>query len=222
MAGTIFERSHTPLQKWFYAMYLFAMSRHGVPAKEIQRQLSVTYKTAWRIGHQIRRYMSRVDGNTPLGGHVEVDETLIGGKERHGLPGRGSWRKITVMGMVERGGAVMTKIVPTVERKRLLPHILGNVKPGSTISTDELKSYFTLPKHGYTHGTVNHSKEEWVDGIHHTNTIEGVWSIIKRSIRGTHVHVSRKHLWKYLGEFEYRFNMRHAPEAMFARLLLSF
>src|SRR5271154_6589966 len=96
MAGTPFERSSTPLQKWFYAIYLFTTSRHGVPAKELQRQLSVTYKTAWRMGHEIRKYMAKVDGNTPLSGNIEVDETYIGGKSKGGKRGRGAPNKAIV------------------------------------------------------------------------------------------------------------------------------
>src|SRR5208337_2555552 len=105
MVGTPFENSHTPLQKWFYAMYLFTTSRHGVPAKELQRQLGITYKTAWRMAHEIRKYMARVDGDDDLSGHVEADETLIGGKHS-GIRGRGAKGKTVVFGMVERGGDV--------------------------------------------------------------------------------------------------------------------
>ena len=222
MVGTPFERSRTPLQKWFYAMYLFTTSRHGVPAKELQRQLGVTYKTAWRMAHKIRKYMGTVDGDPPLGGHVEADETYIGGRRSGGKRGRGAPGKTVVFGMVERGGDVMTRVVPNVRRATLERHIVENIKGGATVSTDELSSYAKIARLGYDHGTVNHSADQWVDGIHHTNSIEGFWSQIKRSIRGTHIHVSRKHLSKYLGEFEFRYNLRHAPETMFARLLMSF
>jgi transposase len=219
MVGTPFYNSHTPLQKWFYAMYLFTTTRHGVPAKELQRQLSVNYKTAWRMGHQIRKYLGLVDGDAPLSGHVEADETMIGGKRRGGKRGRGAPGKTVVFGMLERQGDVMTRIVENVRRATLEPHILANVKKGSTVSTDELKSYAKLARHGYEHGSVNHGAEEWVKGIHHTQGIEGFWSILKRSIRGTHVHVSRKHLAKYLAEFEFRWNLRDDPASMFPLLL---
>jgi transposase len=219
MVGTPFYNSHTPLQKWFYAMYLFTTTRHGVPAKELQRQLSVNYKTAWRMAHEIRKYLGLVDGNEPLSGHVEADETMIGGKRSGGKRGRGAPGKTTVFGMLERDGDVMTRIVENVRRATLEPHIVANVAKGSTVSTDELKSYAKLARLGYEHGTVNHAKEEWVSGKHHTNGIEGFWSILKRSIRGTHVHVSRQHLAKYLAEFEFRWNSRHDPETMFPRLL---
>src|SRR3970040_1939662 len=96
MAGTPYERSSTPLQKWFYAMYLFTTSRHGVPAKELQRQLGITYKTAWRMGHELRKYMAQVDGDDPLEGHIEVDETMIGGRRKGGKRGRGAPGKTVV------------------------------------------------------------------------------------------------------------------------------
>jgi transposase len=219
MVGTPFYNSHTPLQKWFYAMYLFTTTRHGVPAKELQRQLSVNYKTAWRMGHEIRKYLGFVDGDAPLSGHIEADETMIGGKRSGGKRGRGAPGKTVVFGMFEREGDIMTRIVENVRRATLEPHILANVKKGSTVSTDELKSYAKLARRGYTHGAVNHGGEEWVKGIHHTQGIEGFWSILKRSIRGTHVHVSRKHLAKYLAEFEFRWNLRDDPASMFPLLL---
>ncbi len=222
MAGTIFKRSRTSLQKWFYATYLFTTTRHGVPAKELQRQLSVTYKCAWRIGHEIRKHMTAVDGDPPLSGHVEVDETYVGGRRSGGKRGRGAPGKTVVFGMLERAGDVMTRVVPNVRRTTLEPHIIENVETDSKISSDELRSYGRLSRLGYDHRSVNHSADEWVRGDTHVNSIEGFWSQLKRSIRGTHVHVSGKHLPKYLGEFEYRYNMRKHPEVMFARLLLSF
>ena len=225
MAGTPFARSSTPLQKWFYAMYLFTTSRHGVSGKELQRQLGVTYKTAWRMGHKIRKYMGRVDGDPPLSGHIETDETYVGGKPRkHGKRGEFKYRtiKTTVFGMIERDGDVITRVVPNARRKTLIPHIVANVEKGSTVSTDEWHPYKALPSQGYKHLIVKHKIREYVNGEAHTNTLDGFWSILKRSIQGTHVHVSRKHMSKYLVEFEYRYNMRKSPEAMFARLLLSF
>ena len=222
MAGTPFERSRTPLQKWFYAMYLFTTSRHGVPAKELQRQLGVTYKCAWRMGHEIRKYMGVVDGDSGLSGHVEVDETYIGGKIE--VKGNGTSQysnKTVVLGMVERNGDVMTKVVPNTQTKTLIPIVEKNVEKGSTISSDEYQVYKTLRK-DYDHGSVKHGIRQWVKGIHHTNSIEGFWSLLKRSIQGTHVHVSKKHLSKYLGEFEYRYNMRSNSSLMFLRLLQSF
>jgi len=222
--GTPFEKSRTPLQKWFYAMYLFTTTRHGVPAKELQRQLGVTYKCAWRMGHEIRKYMANTDGDDGLSGHVEVDEAYIGGKDNYiGRPtDNGKSNKVAVMGMVERNGDLITRIIPKATKDVLLPHIIQNIEAGSTVSTDELHAYKGMTKYFFNHGYVSHKRKQWRKGIHHTNTIEGFWSHIKRSILGTHIHVSRKHIDKYLGEFEYRYNMRDKPEIMFNDLLLSF
>jgi transposase-like protein/predicted RNA-binding Zn-ribbon protein involved in translation (DUF1610 family) len=225
MSGTFFYRSHTPLQKWFYAMYLFTTTRHGVPAIELQRQLGVSYETAWRMGHEIRKYIGKIDGDPPLGGrgeHVEIDETMIGGKRSGGKRGRGAPGKTVVFGMLERGGSVMTRAVANVRRATLEPHILANVKKGTTVSTDELKSYATLARRGYRHGAVNHASEEWVRGEFHVQGIEGFWSLLKRAIKGTHVHVSRKYLSNYLVEFEYLWNERASPDKMFPKLLKGF
>ncbi|MDH5573359.1 MAG: IS1595 family transposase [Gammaproteobacteria bacterium] len=221
MVGTPFEKSRTPLQKWFYAMYLFTTSRHGVPAKELQRQLGVTYKCAWRMGHEIRKYMGITDGDDGLSGHVEIDETYVGGIKHSGKPGPDYSNKIAVLGMVERNGDVITRVIPDAKRKNLIPHILKHVKTASTVSTDELRAYRVLSNH-YDHDSVCHKEKQWRKGKHHTNTIEGYWSHIKRSILGTHIHVSKKHMSKYLAEFEYRYNMRDVPHIMFNRLLLAF
>jgi transposase len=221
MAGTIFEDSRTSLQDWFYAMYLFTTSRHGVPAKELQRQLGVTYKTAWRMGHKIREHMAAVDGEEPLSGVVEVDETYVGG-HRPGRPGRGALGKTIVMGMVERDGDVVAKVVPDFAKSTLVPVIEANVGKGSTVYSDELPSYRSLGSKGYTHEAVEHRSKEYVRGEVHTNTIEGYFSRLKNPIRGTHVHVSPKHLQKYAGESEFRYNRRKQPRRMMAELLSTF
>ncbi|MGD0191967.1 MAG: IS1595 family transposase [Rhizomicrobium sp.] len=222
MQGTIFQDTHTPLAKWFYAIYLFTTTRHGVPAKELQRQLGVSYPTAFRMAHLIREHMGKVDGDRPLSGHVEADEAFLGGV-KHGK-GRGPYGtdKTIVFGMLERHGDVMTKVVPDTTKETLQGQIEANVEKPSVVSTDEHFAYKGLSKKGYVHGAVHHADDEWVNGIHHTNSLEGCWSLLKRSIRGTHVHVSRKYLAKYLGEFEFRYNLRHSPEVMFWRLVLSF
>ena len=222
MVGTPFAKSHTPLQKWFYAMYLFTTTRHGVAAKELQRQLGVTYKCAWRMGHEIRKYMAEVDGETPLGGAVEADETYVGGKRSGGKRGRGAPNKTIVFGMLERGGDIMANVVPNVRKLTLQPIIAENVEPGSTVHTDELASYSGIDQAGYRHETVNHGLGEYVSGDSHVNGLEGFWARLKLSIHGTHVHVSRKHLPKYVKEFEYRYNMRTSPDLMFERLLVAF
>ena len=173
------------------------------------------------MAHEIRKYMAEIDGDDGLSGHVEVDEAYLGGY-KPGIRGPHKSGKTIVFGMLERDGDIITRVVDDTKRKTLFPIIKEKVEEGSTISTDEMTTYHTLSQHGYEHGTVNHNQEQWKNGIHHTNSIEGMWAMLKRSIRGTHIHVSRKHLPKYLGEFEYRWNMRRTPELMFNRLLLSF
>jgi transposase len=219
--GTPFEDSRTPLQLWFYAIYLFTTSRHGVPAKELERQLGVTYKTAWRMGHLIRQHMEQVDGEFPLSGVVEIDETYVGGYQP-GTRGRGAKNKAIVFGMLERDGQVMTKVVPNCKNKTLHPIIEGNVAKGATVNTDELASYRLLKKKGYDHKTVDHSKGEYANGDIHVNGMENFWKHLKGGINGTHIHVSKKHLPKYAKEFEYRFNSRGNPSLMFPALTSKF
>jgi len=221
MVGTPFAKSHTPLSKWFYAIYLFTTTRHGVPAKELERQLGVSYPTAFRMAHEIRKYMAVVDDDPPMSGHVEVDGTYVGGKAT-GSGRIGTRGKTVVFGIEERGGKVLTRVVPNARITTLEGPIRRYVVPGSRISSDESGAYKDLKFLGYDHQTVNHSAKEYVRGDCHTNTLEGLWSQIKRSIRGTHVNVSAKHLSKYLGEFEFRYNLRHAPQLMFLKLMASF
>lgn len=219
--GTPFESSRTSLQLWFYAIYLFTQTRSGVSAKELQRQLGVTYKAAWRMGHEIRKHMAMVDGDDPLSGHIEADETYIGGV-RKGKRGRGVAGKTVVFGMLERDGDVMVKIVPDAKRNTLQPIISNSVEAGSTVHTDEWLAYRGLDKKGYIHKTSNHGKGIYVRDDSHVNGIEGFWSRLKLSIRGTHVHVSSRHLSKYAAEFEYRYNSRKAPQQMLPELLSTF
>ena len=224
MVGTMFARSHVPLQKWFYALYLFTTTRHGVPAKELERQLGVSYPTAYRMAKTIRKHMGQIDGDPPLTGHVEVDETYVGGRRKgreQGFTGRGAKGKTIVMGILERDGELYTKVVPNASRKSLIPPIFERIKAGTTISTDEWPPYRILKSLGYDHRTVDHGRKEWARGDVHVNTLEAFWSMLKRSIRGTHIHVSQKYLSVYLGEFEYRYNRRKRPETMFAELLAS-
>lgn len=218
--GTIFEKSTTPLNLWFFAMYMMTSTRHGVAAKELERQLGVTYKCAWRMAHEIRKLMATADNGGKLSGHIEIDETMIGGK-RKGKRGRGAAGKTVVLGMVEREGNIRAGVIPNVKRKTLEPIINANVERGSIVTTDELPSYNCLAAN-YQHGQVNHGRKEYAKGIHHVNSLEGHWSILKRSIRGTHTHISEKHMWKYISEFSYRRNMRLSHAAMFNQLVASF
>ena len=220
MAGTIFEKTTTPLTDWFYAMYLFTSTRHGVPAKELQRQLGVTYKTAWRMAHKLRELMAQADSTGLFGGIVEMDETYIGGKKRisHRRANRKEGKTV-VVGMVERGYRVRAGTVEKVLKKIVEPIINRHIAKGSTIHTDEGIWYNFIGKAGYKHESVKHVVKEYVRGNVHVNSIEGYWSRLKNSIKGTHVHVSPKHLNKYLSEFSFRYNSRHAPALMFYRIL---
>ncbi|MEP7222425.1 MAG: IS1595 family transposase [Novosphingobium sp.] len=223
--GTPFEQTRTPLQLWFYAIFLFTTTRNGVAAKELQRQLGVTYKTAWRMAGLIREHMADVDGDVLLGGEgqvVEIDETLIGGS----VEGKGSGykgNKHVVVGLLERGGEVVTKVVTSRHREPMERLVLDHVYQGTTVATDEFGSYRRLDTLGFNHVTVRHNKGQYTThnggGV---NGIESFWGQLKRSISGTHVHVSGKHLWKYAKEAEYRFNRRDTPSLMLPELLSTF
>nr|MDP2190583.1 IS1595 family transposase [Rhodoferax sp.] len=219
--GTPFEKSTTPLTLWFHAMYLMTATRNGVSGKELERQLGVTYKTAYRIGIELRKLMGgKNDIDPPKSGHVEVDETYVGGRAK-GIRGRGAKNKTIVAAVLERDGNITARVIPNVSRSTLESFIESEVVSGTTVSTDELASYGQISKLGYTHGTVKHGQEQYVNGIHHVNGVEGFWKHLKGAIRSTHIHVSGKHLQKYVGEFSFRYNMRHDPAGMFAQLMAS-
>jgi transposase-like protein len=165
--------------------------------------------------------MAEVDGELPLSGQIECDETYVGGRTK-GMGRRYTGNKTIVFGMLQRDGQVMTKVVPNVGKKTLQPIIEANVEQGSTVHTDELRSYKGLKKAGYNHKTVNHGAREYVVGDTHVNGLENFWKHLKGSIRSTHIHVSQKNLHKYTKEFEYRFNQRENPSAMFPALVSRF
>jgi transposase-like protein len=220
--GTPFEKSRTPLTNWFFAMYLMTSTRHGVAAKELERQIGCTYKTAWRMAHELRKLMAQADDHRPMSGHVEIDETVVGGKQtRREREAKGD-NKTIVMGIVERGGIIRAGPIQDATMDTLEAHVLHNVQRGSIVSTDEWSGYKQLHKAPYLHGTVNHSAKEYVRGIHHVNTLESHWSLFHRAVRGTHVHISAKHMWKYVSEFSYRRNFRKSHRAMFDRLVDAF
>jgi hypothetical protein len=202
-------------------MYLMTSTRHGVAAKELERQIGCTYKTAWRLAHELRKLMAQADNQSALSGHVEIDETLIGGHQNRQETKDKGTNKTIILGMVERDGILRAGPIKDVKSTTLEPIVFNNVDFESTISTDDWRGYNNL-KYGYQHGRVNHSAKEYVNGKHHVNSIEGHWSLLKRSIKGTHVHVSGKHLWKYLSEFSYRHNMRKSHLDMFNHLVASF
>lgn len=214
--GTIFEKTSVSLKSQFLVMYMMTATRSGVAAKEVERMLDISYNTAWKLCHRVRRIMGQTSGK--LCGHIEVDETYVGGIYP-GVCGRGALGKTPLFGIVQRGGEARTFVTRDVRQKALQLLIQKNVAKGATISSDRFRSYKGLKERGYTHGVVKHCQKEYVHGIHHTQTIEGYWSRLKLSIHGTHVHVSKKHLQKYADEFSFRFNHRYEPEMMFDRLL---
>jgi transposase len=223
-AATIFEDSRTPFQTWFYAVYLFIATRHGVSGKDLQRTLGVTYKTAWRIGHQIRDLMGKVDSFQILKGHVEIDETYFGGRRPMAEKFE---NKAIILGMKERGGRIETQIVPDVKTATLRPIVLESVQKGAAVSTDELAAYSLLKGDGYFHGAVDHSRKEWAWTDHQTGTrfstngAESFWHLFKASVAGTHIHICQKHLDRYLGEFSFRSNFRQMRNATFDLLIAS-
>ena len=208
-AGTIMHDSHLPLRKWFIAIYLMCESKKGISALQLKRTIKVAYKTAWYLCHRIREAMGNdpFDGPTLLG-IVEVDETLVGGKTR----GRGrayKGNKTWVAGAIQRNGGIKLERIPNTKKGTLHDFINRTVKDeAEAIYTDELASYLGIADHNTRHETVNHSAEQWVLGDVHTNTIEGVWSLFKRSIIGAFHKVSKKHLDRYLEELEWRYNNR--------------
>jgi transposase len=224
-AGTIFQDSRTPLTVWFYAVYLFVNTRHGVSGKELERTLGVTYKTAWRIGQQIRILMAKADGFEILKGHVELDETFVGGYQRHAeMLAQGS-NKTIVMGLKERDGRMVTEVIPDTTTASLRGVVLRTVEKGSAVSTDEHSAYSLLKRDGFDHKAVNHSAKQWRkynyhrNEYHHTNNVESFWRLFKDSIRGTHIHVSPKYMQRYLDEFTFRSNNRQMTNAMFDLLI---
>ncbi len=216
-AGTIFHKSSTSLKTWYHAMFLMSNSKNGVAALELQRQIGVTYKTAWRMMHQIRELMS--EEVATMTGTVEVDETYVGGK-RQGKRGRGAAGKTIVVAALERGGNVAPFVVShaNAETAENLLAVTAD-KETAKIMTDEYGAYHGLTKLGYQHDTVNHGAEQWTKGDVHTQNIEGFWSQMKRSIDGTHHHVSKKHLQKYADEYAFRFNRRKSSAPMFRHVV---
>lgn len=212
--GTIFHKSSTSLKTWFTAMFYMTASKNGVSAKELERLTGVTYKTAWRMAHQIRKLMTQ--GGAPLSGIVEADETYVGGKainmhasvRAQKITGRGGNDKAIVMGVLARGGEVRAHVVPVVNRPIATAHTVDMVSKGSLVCTDEHSAYDLLRGEGYKHERIAHGQGEYVRAEVHTNSIEGFWGQLKRSVNGTFHQVSRKHLQAYVDEFAFRYNRR--------------
>jgi transposase len=218
-AGTVFDHSSTPLTLWFLAMFLMCSNKNGVAALELQRQLGVTYKTAWRIAHAIRKLMHDDHDPDKLKGTVEGDETYCGGKRTGGKRGRGAPGKTPVVGFVERGGRVRVKVIQRVTTREVFSFLTKSIEWGSTVYTDELAVYNYARRWGYDHDRVNHRRWEYVRGDVHTNTIEGFWSQMKRSIDGTHHQVSPKWLHLYASEHAWRYSRRKSARALLLTLL---
>ncbi len=222
--GTIFEDSPIGLEKWLPAFWLVANCKNGVSSYEIARALGVTQKTAWFMSHRIR--LALQDGTVEMmSGEVEVDETFIGGRARfmHAdkraakITGTGGAGKAAVMGLLERHGKdghsrVKAKVVANVKRKTLSPEVRSNVEQGSAVFTDALKSYADLGS-DYEHQVIDHA-ESYAKGRIHTNGLENFWSLLKRAIKGTYVNVEPFHLFRYLDEQTFRFNLRKGTDAL--------
>jgi len=210
-AGTIFHDTHLPLWKWFLAVYLIVESKKGISANQLKRMIGVTYKTAWYLSYRIRAALNEVDAQL-LKGIVEVDETFVGGRmEGQGRGYKGN--KTVVVGAMQRNGNICLQVVRGTDRETLHGFIRENTA-GDTqaIYTDEWPAYKGIADQDTEHKTVKHRDKEYVaEGDVHTNSIENVWSLLKRSIVGSYHQVSAKHLDAYLDELEFRFNNRENP-----------
>ena len=220
-AGTIFHKSSTSLQLWFYAMYLMTSTRCGISAKQVERELGVTYKTAWRMCHLIREELMPQD-RMPLDGEVEADESGFVGKPRVGQKmtlRQHQDRKIPVAGVVERGG----RVIASVQKHRVdtRNHVATYVMPAAMLYTDEYGAYIEVGRKFAAHQRINHSEKVYVSGDVHTQTIEGFWSLCKNGIRGVYHSVSAKHLQGYLNEYAWRYNHRNDGQAMFLTVALN-
>jgi transposase-like protein len=206
-SGSIFHDSHLPIWKWFLAIYLMIESKKGISANQISRTIKVSYKTAWYLCHRVRAAMREVSADL-LRGVVEVDETYVGGRV-HGKGNRYIGNKACVIGAVERDGDIRLRVIKTPSRYWLHKFVHETTDPKcEAIYTDELKSYRGIADADTRHETIKHGEHEWVRGDVHTNSVESVWSLLKRSVVGTYHRISIKHLDAYLDELEHRFNNR--------------
>lgn len=213
--GTIFEESKLPLHKWLQAIYLMCSSKKGISAKQLERTLEVTYKTAWFLAHRIREAM-RSGELAPFGkdgGAVEVDETYIG--REPGKPVKRAFHhKMKVLSLVDRStGQVRSVVVDNIRPATIAPIVLDNLHREARLMTDEAGHYLAVGHQFAEHGVVRHGQDEYVstdDHTIHTNTIEGYFSIFKRGMKGVYQHCSKKHLHRYLAEFDFRYSNRSA------------
>src|SRR6266567_4238613 len=216
--GTIFEDSPLSLDKWFVAVWCITNAKNGISSCELARALGITQKSAWFVLHRVRLAM-QTGTFEKLKGEVEADETFIGGLARNmhkskldkRITGPGPVGKSAVMGLLERRGKVLVKHVKDIRRATVQPEIRKHVEPGSEVFTDFLQSYIGLAPE-YAHQAINHM-EAYAKGKVHTNGLENFWSLLKRMIKGTYVHVAPFHLFRYLDEESMRFNERHGNDA---------
>jgi len=206
--GTIFEDSHIPLTTWFQAMQRLCSSKKGISAHQLHRELGITYKSAWFMAHRIRHAMTNQIYTDKLTGTIEADETYIGGKRVGQGAKAGRDAKTPVFSLVQRGGLVRSFALPRVTGGNLKQIIKEHVNPQATMMTDSFIGYRGLKKTFARHEMVDHSAKEYVRGDAYTNTVENYFSILKRGIIGTYHHVSKKHLGRYLAEFDFRYNAR--------------
>ncbi len=210
--GSVMERSHVPLHKWLLATHLMAASKKGMSAKQMERMLGVTYKTAWFLCHRIREAMDGAAPTGPLGGPnavVEADETYVGGKARNRATRKPAPKK-AVVALVERDGRARSFHVANVNAKDVRALVVTNIDRTSWLMTDESPVYTRMGREFAGHGTVNHSAGEYVrhGGFKHSNTAENFFSIFKRGVIGTYHHMSEAHLGRYCAEFDCRYNTR--------------
>jgi transposase len=222
-AGTIFAKSSTSLKLWFHAIYLMTSTRCGISAKQLERELGTSYRTAWRMMNKIRNELM-ADGGEQLSGDVEVDETSWGGKPRNTHKTRAEAaafreRKATVLGMVERGGKVRVRVIASRRGPALSREVVANINPTSIIFTDDWQAYKPLKGQFLDHRIVNHSAGVYVDGDTYTNTIEGFFGNFKVGARGCYRKISAKWLQSYLDEYAWRYNQRYRTRAMFHTLV---
>jgi len=209
--GTLFERSKIPLHSWLKAVYFLCSSKKGMSSHQLHRMLGVTYVTAWFMAHRIREAMKDPVFAKKLGGQgkiVEVDETFWGNKGKQSRGARGWGHKEKIFSLVERNGNVKSYHVETVSAKTLKPIMREQIKKDTHIMTDDFKSYTGLNRNFEKHDVIKHSKKEYVRGEIHTNTIENYFSILKRGLTGIYQHVGARHLKRYIGEYDFRYNTR--------------